>query len=377
MEIDTGHSSSSPINDFANLSDVDAIQPCDVKFYGVVISVPLIYINADEQNGIDRCTPNLRVMEYAVLEDLIQTAIECMSAGRDQQIDRCNYLITRLASLNSEKQNEGDSADISYIMEFLQFAVSLGKDFDIEDDYADITNIPVSFDVIRKYENDVNTGILLSAEPHDFNQVPLYSMLRDNPAATQQARALMNDSDYNRIQYYLASFEKTLCFQPGHVYSHTTKVINLALFYLCLLNESRPIANHCSNDIKGNILGYIVDLVVRSRVIQAWQRDQGTKLLLSDMRHNYDSRAPMVQFCQLTSARERGQLFMNLLKQRPDLQKFSEQINFELYINNLNKFKLNINNSEYYLLNSQFLTCLASNMPDIDTLKNLYKSNGE
>lgn len=208
-----------------SILDSEPVYPSESYKYGVVISVPLIYINKNETIGIDQVISNLRVVNENVLLELTNKATTIANANKDQQIEITEYFINRLM------QQTSNQPDVNAIMEFLQFVAKLAKDLDIDDEYYDITTQSVSFDVIRYYVADSENGILKSAEPTPFKQYHLYSQLPQT--YHDYVRQATNDTPFNRIQYKLANFEKSLTFTPGFVYSHAVKVIDLALFYLC------------------------------------------------------------------------------------------------------------------------------------------------
>lgn len=363
-------SSSSTINpDTNSILDSDPILPNDLALGDVVINVPYLCINADEVNGRDEAImPNLRAINYDKLFDLMNVAVKIPDATNEQQIDLYHQFINIIIQTSAQSVD-----DISHIMNFLKFAAQLGKDIDVNDNYSDINTNGISFDIIRKYVTDQTTGILLSANPivHD-STIQLYSQL-SNEQNVLNIRKLYNDTDFNRIQYYLTCFEKTLMFRPGFVYSRTVKVTNLALFYLCLLNHSRPIDKLCSNDLKANFLGYIIDAILRSRVIQAWQKEASSKKLLSDLVKNYDKNNHILNLCQLNSAKMRAQYFLNQLSKKPELSEYINHINYKSYETLIDKFKQVIDGKEYYMLGSQFITDAAT-MPDIKMFSKIYES---
>jgi hypothetical protein len=360
-----------------SLLDYEPIEPSEVNNFGVVISIPLLYVHTDEFNGVDQVTPNYRVIDYDVLESLVKTAIQINTAKRDDQIEICDQFIKDI--ITKSGTNSTNTKDLEAIVEFLKASVKICKDLDIEEDYTDITTQGLSFDVIRQYVVAEDTKILQSAEPTTIEGLQLYSQIPQNSENyggyleyVNHIRKLTNDTDFNRIQLYLSTFEKTLTFTPGFVYSHTVKLINLSLFYLCLMCSSRPVKNYCSNDIKGNLLGYIVDVVFRSRVIQAWQKDPKTKKLLADMIKNYDDRNHIIQFCQLNTSRERAQYFSNILKNKPDLKALISQLNYDSYMEILETVKMTIDGQNYYLFNSNIIASLATIMPNLKQVQDIY-----
>lgn len=353
---------------YDSLLDSDSVMPSEVHKYGVVISVPTLYVNADEMNGVDRIVSNLRVISYEKLIELMPYAIDINAMPKSVVSDKCNYLINYLV-------DRLKTDDANTFMEFIKFSSRVSKDMDIDEDYYDVTTSGLSFDIIRQYVNDPHTGILKAAEPTTQFGYQLYSQIPDGPQYEQmvfEIRNQTNDTDFNRIQLHLSHFERTLTFTPGYVYSTTLKLKCLALFYVALYSESRPVTDYCSNDLKGNLLSYILDCVIRSRIIQAWQRDNATNRLANDMAKNYDSRIPYIKMCQLRTARERAQHFIDQLRNNKDLKKCLPHLNYDLYVECLNKSKLLIDGQTYYLLNSEFISHVAVNLPDLQSIKSVY-----
>lgn len=339
-----------------DLSDADPINPSEVYQHGVVFSVPLIYINADESITVDKVISNLRVMNKNSLTELTKIASDISCADKSGQLLICDQFVTRLSS--------SQDGEYGKFIEFLKWGGQIAKDLDVDEEYVDSSSMGITFDLIRNYIVDSNTNVLISAEPIAIDGIQLYSQLGGNRDAIQSIREATNDTDLNRIQFCLAHFEKQLTFSPGYVLNQTIKIINLAFFFMCLYSESSPVLGYSSNDLKGNILAYIVDVVVRSRVMQAWQRDNNTKILLSDLSKNYDNRHNIIKLSQLTSARERAQFFLNLIKNKGEVAKVIDQNFYNRYISVLEKFKLSIDGCDYYLLGASFIAELGTILPD-------------
>ncbi|ATZ81562.1 GrBNV_gp36-like protein [Drosophila innubila nudivirus] len=356
---------------YDSLLDTDSVPTHEVNKHGVVISVPTLYINANEESGIDRIVSNLRVINYDKLVELMPIAIDINTVSKCMVAEKCNYLVNYLIK-------RLDTEDSASFMEFIKFSSRISKDLDIDDDYYDVTTNGLSFDIIRKYINDPYTGVLKMAEPIEYMGYQFYSQIPEDENYNNtilNIRQATNDTDFNRIQYHLTHFERTLTFTPGYVYNSTLKLKCLALFYVALYTESKPIEEHCSNDLKGNLLAYILDCVVRSRVIQAWQRDSASQKLTNDIIKNYDTRIHIIKLCQLKTSKERAQHFINLMRQNPELQKFTSHLNFESYMECLRRTSLNIEGDTYYLLGSEFISSIAVNLPDLASLQNIYEEN--
>ncbi|ACH96249.1 GrBNV_gp36-like protein [Oryctes rhinoceros nudivirus] len=337
-----------------DLTDAEPIEPVNAFKYGVIISVPLIYINANEATSVDKITSNLRAIKYDALVDLMKIAKNIPTSDKYGQITICDQLASRLS-----KQQNGE---YNQFIDFLKWGGQMAKNLDVDATYVDIASIGVSFDVIRNYVVDDQTGVLKAAEPTIMNGYQLYSQI-PNDELIRSIRSATNDTDFNRMQYYLAHFEKQLTFKPGYVLNQTPKFINMAFFFMCLYSESIPILGYSSNDLKGNILSHIVDVVIRSRVMQAWQRDTHTKVLLNDLYKNYDNRNHIIKLAQLTCARDRAQFFLNLVKNKGELANILDQNFYNRYESLLESFKLEIDGNTYYLLGASFICELGKILP--------------
>lgn len=339
-----------------DLCDTNPIEACDAHKYGVIINVPYIYINADENENVDKIIPNLRVINYERLVELIKLGINIFSGDKSEQQSICDQLVACLSL-------EEDDTYTQFI-ELLKAGSKTAGYIDVDEDYVDVGSIGVSFDLIRNYVVDPVTGVLQSAEPITINGIQLYSQLAGNENDILAIRKATNDTDFNRIQYYLSHFQKQLTFQKNYVVNQTVKAVNLGFFFMGLYAQSRPILGYSSNDLKSNILSYIIDLVVRSRVMQAWQRDLNTKILLSDLVKNYDNRIHIIKLCQLYTPRERAMYFLNLVKNKGEISKILQLNFYDKYISLMNLFKMNIEGKEYYSFGSEFLVELGKILPD-------------
>lgn len=350
-----------PDSMYNSLLDNEAVDAVDAAKYGVVINVSTLYIACDEQTGVDQVVSNLRVIDPQVLLDLVNMARQIL----DNTVDQCEYstnLLNRLVNRHSK--------DVNNLLDFMNKITAMSKSLELDDNFYDVTATNISFDRIRSYNVDPDTNILVSAEPTTYDHYQLYSQVQtamlhadDQPDAINlRIREATNDTDFNRMQYCLMCVEKFLLFREGYICESTAKLGNLALFHLCLVSESRPILNYSSNDLRGNILSYMIDMVVRSRLIQYWQRFPTTARLLNDMSRNYDNNNHVVRLCQMKSARDRAQHILNSLKNVKDTNTTSltDTLNYDLYHETLQLFRLTIDGIEYYHLGSEFILKLGT-----------------
>jgi hypothetical protein len=355
-----------------DILDNECIEPSDVSKHvgAVVISIPMIYVN-EKEDGEDECVQNLRIIKLEVLSKIMNIGINIAAASHDELVDIWENLMTILINSNKEKSNENE------ILQFLSFTTKIGRDMDIEDEYIDSMNSScISFDVIRQYVNDPTTTLLVSANPRNWGNATFYSQLNDNQEVIMRARAECNDTDMNRFHYCMKMFEKTLKFESGFVYNKTVKLMNLALMYLCLINNSNPIKCMSSNDLKSNILGYMIDVVVRSRTIQAWLRSPSSKILMSDIAHNYNDKQIMVNLCKLKTAKDRAKYMLSQLAKNKNTVNIAKCLSYETYEEVLAKSCMSIQDSRYYVFDNKFILAIVS-MNSFNALKNLYNESNK
>lgn len=330
-----------------DILDNETVPRTRVHEYGVVINLPLIYVSANEDQYTDESIDNYRVLPFDRLAEIMHVAIKIAGADRDSEMNIWKTLTDLLMRYNDGKREEP-------VLAFLDFISNASHDLQIDDEYTDSTQPCITFDVIRRYENDPSTGLLISSDPDPCDGLQLYSQTNDDERV-MRIRKERNDTDMNRFHYCLTAFEKTLRFLPGYVYNRTVKVINLALAHLCLISASHPIEGYSSNDLKSNVLAYIIDVVIRSRVIQAWQRDPASRVLMSDLTKNYDKENVLIALCKLKGPKERAKLLLHEFSKTPECAELCEQLSYESYEQLLEQCRRPINGRDYYTFDNQFL----------------------
>lgn len=354
-----------------SLNDAETIRLDQIVEPMCIINVPFIYVDIDLAEPQDKVIPNLRAIDYKTFTELMTLALDIPKLTNDASVELTHKLIKLLMS------NVSNIDDIKSVVEFLEFTSDMSKKFDLDDDYIDVTSECISFDLIRKYTTD-KYGILKSSEPTLYNNCSFYSQFQ-NPADILRARELNNDSDFNRMQFALNAFEKALTFTPGYVLDKTVKLTNLALFYLILYSVSRPIDTLCSVDLRSNMIAYMIDVIVRTRVIQGWQRSHSGRKLLTDLIKNYNNKNHIVALCKLMTPRERAQYMLKILAEMQSSSEVREDaklknISIDSIVSNLNynwyeeilaTTVQNINGRQYYVFSSDFVIQITSKVPEI------------
>lgn len=359
--LNNNNTQNSGINNVSNsLLDNETISVAEAtnSTDSVVVNMPLIYISCDEDNGTDQAIKNLRLIKYSVLLEMIATLSEILGNSTDQ-CALSTKLIGHLSAIYS--------SDVNSLLDFMTKIANLSQNLDLDDGFYDLTCPNVSFDRIRKYIVDDYTGILVSAEPTTIMGVGLYSQISNNNPQEMadminQIRVATDDTDFNRMQYYLQVVENLLLFRPGYLCESTAKLGNIALFHLCLVSQSRPLEGNSSNDLRANILSYMIDVIVRSRLTQMWQRDPTASRLLHDMTQNYDKHNHLVQLSLMRSSKERANYIIKSLKNVKDANVhggLTKYLDYDVYMEALEKFRINIENADYYYLNNEFIVKLG------------------
>lgn len=319
----------------------------EVASHGVIVPLPLICVNCDDRAD-DRAIKNYRVIRYDVLEKLMNEAKHIEAAGYLDQLEISERFVKEMIASNKQ------SAETQRMLSCITMFGDLGRSIDVDDTFVDASTEGITFDPIRKYEND-KTGLLVRHTLTPYAGLSFYSQFGDNSTIKAQVQREMNETDLNQMYYMLECFEKSLLFDKTRMYNHTVKVTNLCLFYLSLIDNSLPIENMCDSDLKNNILGYLIDVVVRSRVITKWRLNPCSRNLIQDMVRNYDGRNHMVMMCKLETARERADYILKALSKSPETSKAVAGLSYSEYEHVLERSAYTINGEKYFVLKSEFV----------------------
>lgn len=328
-------------------NDESAVPLAEVASHGVIVPVPMICVNCDDLQD-DRAVNNYRVIRYDVLEELMNKAKHIETAGYIDQLEISERFVKDM--IDSNKQ----SKDTEHMLNCVTVFGDLGRSIDVDDTFIDASTEGITFDPIRMYKND-KTGLLVRHSHTTWRGMSFYSQFGDDEQLKARVRREMNETDLNQMYYMLECFEKSLLFHKTRVCNHTVKVTNLCLFYLSLIDNSRPIENVCDTDLKNNIMGYLVDVVVRSRVITKWRLNPCSKNLILDMVRNYNDRNHMVMMCKLETPRERAEYILKALSESPETHKAVSNLSYSEYEKVLEQSAYTINDIRYYVFKSRFI----------------------
>lgn len=327
--------------------DESAVPLAEVASHGVIIPVPMICVNCNDLQE-DQAIKNYRVIRYDLLEELMNKAKHIETASYIDQLEISERFVKDM--IDSNKQ----SKDTEQMLKCVTTFGDLGRSIDVDDTFIDASTEGITFDPIRVYEND-KTGLLVGHTHTTWHGLSFYSQLGDDEPLKARVRQEMNETDLNQMYYMLECFEKSLLFHKTRVCNHTVKLTNLCLFYLTLIDNSRPIENMCDTDLKNNIMGYLIDVVVRSRVITKWRLNPCSKNLILDMVRNYNDQNHMVMMCKLETPRERAAYILKALSESPETHKAVANLSYSEYEKVLEQSAYTINDSRYYVFKSKFI----------------------
>lgn len=317
----------------------------------VIVSIPSIYVNVDEADE-DLSVPNLRVIEYTELCSLMLLASTIETNNVEEQFELCNKLTSMILNMD---QNCKEYID------FINSVCASVKDSQIEESFENSTTDGILMDTIRMYVNSPDTGLLISAEPYPFGDVSVYSQL--SPEDVLRVRELTNATDLNHMYYVLHCYEQALLFKPNRLYNNTTDIVNLVLVHILLAMKSAPLQNQCANDLKNNLMAFLVDAVIRTRLISKWKLHKCTNMMLADITNRYCKNNIMVKLCRLDTAKDRAnevyKTFYEYTQKEPKLKPLLATLSFSNYENVLNSTVHAIMNKNYYILSTGFLKSLA------------------
>lgn len=364
----------------AEPSDREPIKLEDLpNFPGVLVNVPTIYVNCfsdHSSEATDKIVPNLRAINYEVLCELIELIRTVETNDYDQQIEMSEQLINKLigsvpgdstssssSSLSPpSKRSPQEDENAKKCLELIRMLCQTSKNLDIQDVFVNSTNEGINLDPIRRYVNDPQTGLLKSVEYCNWRGASFYSQIPDD-ATKRKAREECNDTDLNRIYFVMSCLNDILLLRPGRVCNRTIEIVNVGLFYLNVHFRSYPVENHCSNDLKNHLIGFIVDFVVRSRLTSAWKKQKVGQFMLSDISRNYSANNPLVVISKLDTAKERAQKLLQLLSagaHKKELAPLLSNLSYDCYEKELEKTVQIILGQKYYVFTSSFITNVAT-----------------
>ncbi|XP_053206199.1 uncharacterized protein LOC128390495 [Panonychus citri] len=328
----------------------------------VLISMPFFHISTNPGPNNDRTVDNVRAVHFDTLTEMVGLMLENEHCPQDflfsfaeKNLDLIVKYIDDNDTLNIWRKS-GIFKTINEYMKALMFDEKFTKTIET-----------ITFDPVRVYETHPNTNLLINF----YHTGQFYSLLRSPDEITTTKRNC-NDTDYNRAQYVLARMTDTLCNKSNRIYDTTLRWINLLLLLNILLVRSFPIEGYCSNNLKLSYMALAFDFVVRSRLIDVWQRDKETSKILNLIFANYKHQSPYIKLLGIESADKRASLVVDLLYKNCTDKQVTEafrSINIQEYFSLLKENIVMIEGCSYYKLDESIIYSWLFNFVTIGVQK--------
>jgi hypothetical protein len=153
--------------------------------------------------------------------------------------------------------------NVMELMNILKNMNEFASQIDVMEDVTNPTRSSISFDVIRIYNNDPTTGLLTDVIEDVNLEYKLYSQVVEE-STVLEIRRLCNDSDFNRMQYILRMFEKSVTLHKDRMFNNAVQISNLLLLYMLIALISESIETHSANDLIYHYMSMIIDITIRS-----------------------------------------------------------------------------------------------------------------
>lgn len=353
------------MNTANELLDQDFIDPTELQSTEyAVINIPKFYVATNYMTDNDESIENLRAIEYNRLMYFMNKYGNILTI----EIDKCQHIIREIFNdLEASKPQAHDTENINnrtLIFKILEMlSDSHSESFKFEQNFVPInTNTHVTFDVIRKYTVDTSKNLLVDATdspwfcPRLNKHVAFYSQLTE--AEILEARTANNDTELNRVHYMMKMFENVLAFKTNFTLDYTIRYLTLSAFMLCLCSHSKNINGFSLNDLVPHYLCFMLDIIIRTRLTTAWQKDPKCASLLKDMAYNYEKNF-LSSSVMIEDQIERAKLVVSDLKRyyahKPDppIQNMLNSINLNDYVALLSASVISIHGKTYHEFNAQ------------------------
>lgn len=206
-----------------NFIEEEFIASSNITNTQVLINIPTHYVNVTGKNN--KSTKNLRVIEYSVLCDLMQNALLIESESYPQQLEICHDLMQLFIG---GLKDDPLAIEVSSLIEQL---TKIGKDINLQDEFIALDTTPISFDSFHQFITNEHTHILENAYTTTIRGYHCYSELPEGDRARFREMFNPSDTDYNRIQWILYNFTRSLRFDNDRVLDKTIKVTNICLLF--------------------------------------------------------------------------------------------------------------------------------------------------
>lgn len=330
----------------------------------VSVTIPWFYVNRDEFDE-HRDVENLYFIRYEKLREILALSSDIETGDNDKQIELCPKLVNLMKSKETgtetiDLENDNGSADnaiyrqIKTILSTLQEFGSFQSQLDVDDIFVDVSHETISFNTIRQYETDPNTGLLINVRERSMNGYHFYSQVPTDEER-MYIRHATNETDLNQMYFILQKFKESLLFKPNRVCNYTSKLINICVMYLVLESHGVPVRGNYLSYVDTNIISFMIDCIARSRVLSHWKHNPCTRQLISDLIANYHKNNMLVAVCKLETARDRAQFLCDQIKQHGN---FGKTVSYAEYEKLLKRYETRINDKTYYNFDKMFLMSL-------------------
>uniref|UniRef100_A0A0C9R2W6 Tig_6 protein n=1 Tax=Fopius arisanus TaxID=64838 RepID=A0A0C9R2W6_9HYME len=346
----------------SELLDKEFIHPRELQNNEyVVFNLPKIYVSASPDHA-DTSYYNIRAMKYDQLiyfmtkyQNILSIPIEeCQNFIRQVFSD-----LERVKSFDATSTSDHESK--TFIFQVLQLITDLhNKGLKFEQNFIPTNmNTHVSFDVIRKYTLNERHMLVSAVEGTWFSplqqcNVTFYSQLCDEEII--QARIENNDTELNRVQYVLKIYENVLLFNPKFLLDYMIRYLTIIAFKVCLCIHSLNVEGMSDNDLVPHYLCLMLDIIIRTRVITAWQRDPQCAAMLADMACNYEDNFMSNGVLLEKNDIDRVRKILESLRENyadPVVQDMLRHVNINDYVSVLNDSIGVVDNVPYYIFNTQ------------------------
>lgn len=340
-----------------SLEDSEPLEQQDIPADWVVLEVPSLYLRLDEA-GPDSMLMHRRAVP---VDAFIETALlmkAATEADATSQLDLSKRLVDGLVG---SLTGGVDKADLDAVQEIIDVTLRTAQSINSSTPYTDTANVTLDFDRIVVSEVDAFWGLPQFSAPPPNTCPALYSLI-ESADERARVRQLVNDTDLNRAYRTLDYVNRMITFESGYLCSSLHAFINLALGYITLVNQSRPIRMFCQNDLRVRLLMLIVDAVIRSRVLAAWQRTPSARCLLDDIIETHDPRHQIIWLLGEPSAKARATRFLELLA-KSRYASYVDQLTYDGYAEQLGKTRTVERSITYVSPSYQELVYLITLLP--------------
>jgi hypothetical protein len=81
----------------------------------------------------------------------------------------------------------------------------------------------------------------------------------------------------------------------------------------------------------------------------------------------------MINLCRLAKSKDRALYIIKCLRQKPETKSVADSLNYDDYLNALNKTKVTVDDKNYFILNTSFI--IDTSLHSYKTLTEIYKQN--